>query len=140
MACGTSEDGPRSVPLCLAEAADATCTQVAYGIVNGTISPTFSDIFTRTLKPSCGSNGSCHAGTSPQAGLRLDDEAAAYQDLMSGNAAGTTARVIPNDLKCGELVVRLETPNETWTMPKGGHLPDNVLCVIRHWIADGAQP
>jgi len=140
IACGTNDDEARPVPLCLTQPADATCTDVAYGIHNGTISPTFNEIFTRTLKPSCGSNGSCHAGPTAQNGLQLDDEATAYQDLMSGNAAGTTARVIPNDVKCGELIVRLETPNETWTMPKGGHLPENLLCVIRHWIADGAQP
>jgi hypothetical protein len=140
IACGASEDPPRSVPSCLDQAADVACTEVAYGIHNGAIAPTFNEIFTRTLKPSCGANGSCHAGPTAQNGLRLDDEATAYQDLMSENAAGTTARVIPNDSKCGELIVRLETPNETWTMPKGGQLPENLLCVIRHWIANGAQP
>ena len=140
IACGTSDDETRPVPLCLAQAADATCTEVAYGIKNGTIAPTFNEIFTRTLQPRCGSNASCHAGSNAQHGLRLDDEATAYQNLMSDNAAGTTARVIPNDLNCGELIVRLETPNEPGTMPKGDHLEENLLCVIRHWIADGAQP
>jgi hypothetical protein len=140
VACGPSDDEARPVPLCLAAPADASCANVAYGIHNGAISPTFNEIFTRTLQPSCGSNASCHAGDNPQNGLRLDDEAVAYQGLMAKNAAGTTARVIPNDLTCGELIVRLETPNEPWTMPKGGHLPENLLCVIRHWIDDGAQP
>lgn len=140
VACGPSEDEARPVPLCLAQAADATCTEVAYGMHSGAIAPTFNEIFTRTLQPSCGSNASCHAGANAQHGLHLDDEATAYRDLMAENAAGTTARVIPNDVKCGELIVRLETPNEPWTMPKGDHLPENVLCVIRHWIADGAQP
>lgn len=137
--CGTNDDEPRPVPLCLAQPANATCTEVEYGFHNGTIAPTFDEIFTRTLAQSCGSSPRCHAGDQPQNGLRLDNVDTAYQDLMSENAAGTTARVIPNDVKCGELIVRLETPNETWTMPKGGHLPENVLCVIRHWIADGAQ-
>jgi hypothetical protein len=139
MACGgTNDDQSAQVPLCLDKAADANCTNVAYGIHNGSIAPTFSELFTRTLKPSCGSSTSCHAGTNAQHGLRLDDEATAYDSLMAQNAAGTTARVIPNDLKCGELIVRLETPNEPWTMPKGGHLSDDLLCVVRHWIAEGA--
>lgn len=136
--CGPSDEETDAVPLCLDAPADGSCTDVAYGIHNSAIAPTFSEIFARTLQPSCGSNASCHAGASAQHGLRLDDEATAYQGLMAKNAAGTTARVIPNDLKCGELIVRLETPNKSWTMPKGGHLPENLLCVIRHWIADGA--
>lgn len=139
LACGgTKDDGATTVPLCLDKAADATCTSVAYGIHNQVIAPTFTEIFTKTLKPSCGSSTSCHAGSNAQHGLRLDDETTAYDDLMAKNAAGTTARVIPNDLKCGELIVRLETPDEPWTMPKGGHLPDDLLCVFRHWIAEGA--
>jgi hypothetical protein len=140
VACGPSDEAVDAVPLCLDEPVNGSCTDVAYGIHNGAIAPTFNEIFTRTLEPSCGSNGACHAGANAQHGLRLDDETTAYQDLMAENAAGTTARVIPNDLKCGELIVRLETPNKSWTMPKGGHLPENLLCVIRHWIADGAQP
>ena len=140
VACGpTDGDEAHPVPLCLAQAADASCTQVAYGIHNQVITPTFDEIFTRTLQPRCGSSPSCHAGASAQNGLHLDDATTAYQDLLAENAAGTTQRVIPNDVKCGELIVRLETPNEPWTMPKGDHLPDNVLCVIRHWIADGAK-
>jgi hypothetical protein len=139
VACGPSDEETDEVPLCLAEPANGSCTDVAYGIHNGAISPTFNEIFTRTLQPSCGSNAACHAGANAQRGLRFDDETTAYQDLMAKNAAGTTARVIPNDLKCGELIVRLETPNKSWTMPKGSHLPENLLCVIRHWIADGAQ-
>jgi hypothetical protein len=106
---------------------------------NGAIAPTFNEIFTKTLQPRCGSNSSCHTGANPQHGLILDDEVAAYQGLMSRNAAGTTARVIPNDTKCGELIVRLETPNHSWTMPKGEYLDENVRCVFRHWIADGAK-
>jgi preprotein translocase subunit SecD len=139
VACGPSKtDESTAVALCLDAPADASCTDVAYGLHNGQIAPTFDEIFMRTLQPSCGSSTSCHAGAHPQNGLSLDDAATAYTDLMSKNAAGTEARVIPNDLKCGELIVRLETANEPWSMPKAGHLPDNLLCVIRHWIADGA--
>ena len=140
-ACGTNDSSSdNSVPLCLEKPADATCTNVIYGIHNGQISPTFSEIFTNTLKPGCGSNASCHSGPNPQNGLSLDDEATAYANLMKKNAAGTNDRVKPGDLKCGELIVRLETPNESWSMPKGDHLPEGLLCVIRHWIADGAKP
>lgn len=139
VACGSEEAPADTVPPCLEAPADGDCTQVAYGMHNGQIAPTFSEIFSRTLQPSCGTTASCHAAPG-QNGLALDDEATAYADLMAKNAAGTTSRVIPNDLKCGELVVRLETPNQTWSMPQGAHLPDNLLCVIRHWIANGAQP
>ena len=139
VACGSSDgDSTNAEPICLDKPADATCTTVPYGIHNGQIAPTFSDIFSHTLQQSCGSQTTCHAGSRPQNGLALDVQATAYTDLMAENAAGTTRRVIPRDTKCGELIVRLETPNVSWGMPKGSHLPDDLLCVFRHWIAEGA--
>lgn len=132
--------GPKEAdnePLCLSKPADATCTDAAYGVHDGMLAPTFSDVFNGTLKMHCTQPG-CHASVDPQNGLVLDVEATAYTDLLAENAAHTEARVIPNNVTCGELIVRLETANESWSMPQGSHLSDQELCAIRHWIADGA--
>jgi hypothetical protein len=132
--------GPKEAdaePLCLSKPADATCTDAAYGVHDGVLMPTFSDVFNGTLKGQCTQAG-CHGSVEPQNGLELDVEATAYTDLLGENAAHTEARVIPRNVTCGELIVRLETANESWSMPQGGHLTDQELCAIRHWIADGA--
>ncbi len=132
---GPKEADPE--PLCLSKPADATCTDAAYGVHDGKLQPTFSDVFENTIKGTC-TNPGCHGSMNPQNGLVLDDEATAYTDLLAENAAHTEARVIPGNVTCGELIVRLETANESWSMPQGGHLTDQELCAIRHWIADGA--
>jgi len=140
-ACG-SRPTDSTPPLCLAEPADATCTNALYGFHNGVLSPTFDDVFTNTLSPTCGTE-KCHvAGVAPN-GLELDMEDLAYTDLMAENAAGTEKRVIPGDTKCGEMIVRIETHDRPWSMPLGQPpglpLDDGTLCAIRHWIANGAQ-
>lgn len=128
--------GDHPEPRCLSQPADAACTTVLYGLHNGVIAPTFDDVFTNTLQPVCGASG-CHSGQSPQRGLKLDDINAAYQTLLEKNAAGED-RVIPGDVQCGKVIVRLETAGEPWSMPPGHHLDEPTLCAIRHWIADGA--
>src|SRR4051794_6261125 len=71
-ACGTDSGHGDAEPACLAEPADASCTNVLYGLHDGKIAPTFDEIFTRTLLPTCGVS-ECHAAPSPKAGLELDD-------------------------------------------------------------------
>lgn len=131
---GRSESG---VPRCLEVEPDVSCTSALYGDHGGKLAPTYADVFTHTFKSSCARPG-CHTGPHPANGLSFDDETASYDALMSTNAAGTNARLIPGNVTCGELVVRLETANESWSMPQGGHLDEPTLCAIRHFIAEGA--
>jgi hypothetical protein len=123
-------------PTCLAAPADVTCTSALYGLHGGQIAPTFQEVFDNTIAKVCAASG-CHSGASPQAGLKLDDIDTAYKALLATNAAGER-RVIPGDVKCGKVLVRLETAGETWSMPPGAHLDEQTLCSIRHWIKDGA--
>jgi hypothetical protein len=133
-ACGSSDDG--SEPACLAAAPSLDC-KAAYGLVNGQIAPTFDDVWTRTLLPTCGISG-CHAGPNPQNGLALDVEDTAYTDLMGASSTGEP-RVTPGNASCGKFMVRLETAGQSWSMPPGNHLDDATLCSIRHWVANGAK-
>lgn len=144
LACGLVAScgggGAATEPVCLDTAADATCTKALYGIHGGQLAPTFQDVFDNTLSRTCGVAG-CHGGAHPQAGLKLDDIDAAYQGLLATDAAGER-RVIPGDVKCGKVIVRLESVAEPWSMPPGGasaHLDEETLCAIRHWIKDGAK-
>jgi hypothetical protein len=134
-ACSGTEESVE--PTCLDQPADAACQNPLYGVHGGVIAPTFDDVFTRTLQPVCGASG-CHSGASPRAGMRLDDIDLAYQALTSQNAAGED-RVIPGDVQCGKVIVRLEMAGKPWSMPPGKHLDEGTLCAIRHWIANGAQ-
>jgi Planctomycete cytochrome C len=138
-ACSGDSSKGESEPTCLNEAADATCTVALYGIHDGKLAPTFQDVFDNTLKQTCGAS-SCHSGDAPQGGLKLDDINAAYTGLLATNAEGER-RVIPGDVTCGKVIVRLESVDKPWSMPPGhgSHLDDKELCAIRHWIKDGAN-
>jgi hypothetical protein len=96
----------------------------------------FPEVFSRTLDRKC-AEAACHSSERRQGGLVLADEDTAYEHLLGPGSDGRQ-RVIPGDTQCGKLIVRLETPGEPWSMPAGSHLMDTELCVIRHWIADGA--
>lgn len=134
--CGPSADGSTE-PACLAQAGTLNCSPL-YGVAaNGDIAPTFDELWSRTLKPVCAQPG-CHVAPNPQNGLALNDENTAYADLLGKSSTGEP-RVTPKDLRCGKFIVRLETAGEPWSMPPGNHLDEPVLCVIRHWIANGAQ-
>jgi len=120
-------------PECLPQAADASCTDPLY-------KPTFENLFNNTLSQHCGVGG-CHVSSDPPLGLALDQIDTAYQDLMAKDPNGHV-RVKGGDLKCGELIVRLESVNKPWSMPRTGsdaHLDEPTLCAIRQWIAQGAQ-
>lgn len=131
----SSSDNPGQ-PACLAQPGNLDC-QAAYGLVNGEIAPTFDELWTRTLKPTCGVAG-CHSGPSPQNGLALDVEDTAYAGLTGPGTDGAP-RVKAGDTTCGQFMVRLETPGEPWSMPPGNHLDEPTLCVIRHWVKNGAK-
>ncbi len=124
-----SGDGNGSdVPKCLAKPANTDCS-LAY-------EPTFHNVWQYTLKKTCAAVG-CHSGSMPMGNMALDVEDQAYTNLMS-NASDGERRVIPNDVTCGELVVRLNTKNATYSMPRGTSLPAGELCSIMQWIAMGA--
>jgi hypothetical protein len=130
--CSGGSTGNDAQPTCLATPADGACKDPLY-------QPTFHELFTNTLQPTCGANG-CHSGSNPQGGLQLGDtEQVAYAALMANDENGMP-RVTANDLSCGQFIVRLETPGKPWSMPFGSHLDPQKLCVIQQWIAQGAKP
>jgi hypothetical protein len=143
-ACGGGTDDPATPadqpPACLPEPADGSCQSALYGVepVTGEIQPTFSDVFAGTLEQKCATTTACHRGTEAQRGLALDDPDTAY-DLLLGESSSGHPIVVPGDLACGELLVRLESGSTRFSMPPGRLLGEPELCAIRHWIAQGAS-
>ena len=75
----------------------------------------------------------CHGAEKPQAGLRLDSEAAALKGGESG------AVIIPGDSEKSPLVKRLVGNGEEERMPMGaGPLPAAQIKLIRAWIDQNA--
>lgn len=99
--------------------------------------PTYENVFTRTLEPSCAVDGPCHNAASAQGGLVYEDPDEAY-DLLLG--VDGEARVVPGDPGCSLLVRRLESDNPGFRMPPGQTpLPAEERCSVIQWIADGAE-
>jgi len=101
-------------------------------------SPTYDEIFTRTLHPTCAqAGGSCHAAAGAQGGLVFEDADTAYALLLG--QMGERARVVPGDTSCSVLVERLSSTDKTVVMPPGGALPDAERCAVIQWIKQGAK-
>lgn len=97
--------------------------------------PTFDNVYSRTLEPTCGAAGSqCHAREGAQNGLIFADPDEAYEHLLS---AGEPL-VVPGDPACSPVVRRIEATGAL-QMPPGDPLPAAERCSIIQWIENGAE-
>ena len=93
--------------------------------------PTFDNIHTKTLVPSCALSGaSCHSSQGQQGGLALDDPDIAY--------SGITSRINAADPGCSVLFERLSSSEPAMVMPPGKPLPASEQCAIAQWVQAGA--
>lgn len=101
----------------------------------------FDDVQLEVFNKSC---VDCHSGSSPPAGLTLE-EGAAY-DAIVGVASTQRPelnRVKPNDPNNSYLFIKITgddriAPN-TFRMPIGGSLSDEQIQLVEDWIAAGAK-
>lgn len=99
--------------------------------------PTFDQVFTRTLKPTCALSGaSCHASEGAMGGLVLADADGAYAALLGQNGART--RVVAGDAACSLIIERLDATDAN-VMPPGAPLADAERCAVAQWIQNGAK-
>jgi hypothetical protein len=99
--------------------------------------PTFDQIYTRTLKPTCAISGaSCHASEGAMGGLVFADADGAYAELLGQN--GAKKRVVAGDAACSLVMERLAA-TEGALMPPGAPLADAERCAIARWIQNGAK-
>lgn len=111
-----------------------TCTTPPPASCAPLYEPTFTQIFTRTLQPSCGLSGSsCHADDGRQGGLVFVREQESYDLLVA------KGKVRPGDPSCSDLMVRLLSSDPFARMPPGKALDPGAQCAIRLWIEAGAK-
>ena len=99
--------------------------------------PIYQTIFDNILHRTCAIGmGSCHTSDVAMGGLVFEDADVAYALLLG--QMGARQRVVPTDPACSFLVVRLESTDPNYVMPKGSRLSDEAICDVVQWIAQGA--
>jgi hypothetical protein len=94
--------------------------------------PTFDNVYTMTLRDSCGSaRSSCHSAVGRRGGMTFEDEAHAYASLLAG-------RVMPGDPACSKMIVRTDSPGAPYQMPPGDPLGEPARCALIQWVQAGA--
>jgi len=94
--------------------------------------PTFDNIYTMTLRDSCGSqSASCHSAVGMQGGMSFQDQQHAFDALRAG-------RVVPGNPGCSKMIVRTDSPGAPYQMPPGDPLSEPARCALIQWVAAGA--
>lgn len=109
-------------PACIA--VDTSCAPL--------YAPTFDNIYTMTLRDTCGSQrASCHSAAGMSGGMSFQDESHAFAALRNG-------RVVPGDPACSKMIVRTDSPGAPYQMPPGDALSAAERCVLIQWVQAGA--
>jgi hypothetical protein len=94
--------------------------------------PTFDNVYTMTLKDTCGSTlSSCHSAVGLRGGMSFQDEQHAYDALLAG-------RVMPGNPGCSKMIVRTDSLGAPYQMPPGDPLKEPERCALIQWVAAGA--
>ena len=94
--------------------------------------PTFDNVYTNTLQPTCGFEGTaCHSADGAQGGLVFAELEASYDNVLD--------RIEPGDPACSLLIQRIDAPDVADAMPPGDPLSEAERCAIRMWIDAGAE-
>ncbi len=121
--------GPAPTPAACVEGLDLGCSPL--------YSPSFDQVYARTLQPTCAQSGaSCHSAEGKQGGLDFDDPDRAYAALLGEGSE--EARVIAGDPACSLLVERLVSSDPKLQMPPGNPLSAAERCALVQWIEKGA--
>src|ERR1043165_3003220 len=96
--------------------------------------PTFPNVYTYTIKGSCGTDdSSCHSASGRAGGLSMATMDEAYSGLLMGGP-----RVKPGDPSCSEMIVRTDSPGKDYQMPPGDPLTPEARCALIQWAQMGA--
>jgi hypothetical protein len=99
--------------------------------------PTFDQVYTRTLQPTCAqAGGSCHSAEGAMGALVFADPDAAYAALLG--QSGAEPRVVAGDAACSLITGRLYDTGSR-VMPPGSPLADAERCAVVLWIQNGAK-
>ena len=95
----------------------------------------WSNVHAQTVSPSCAASG-CHDDDTPAGGLSLTSPAVAWTQLVSPPSGD--ARVLAGDAACSPMIKRIEADG-SGVMPPGAQLSEAERCVLRLWVAQGAN-
>lgn len=111
-----------------------SCVDIDYEGCTQLYPPTWDEVWTQTLAPTCGSGGTaCHPSGGPPGSLTFQDQAVTYDELIDGG------HVIAADPGCSPVMIRLESDDPGVRMPPGQTpIPEGARCSIATWIAAGA--
>jgi hypothetical protein len=127
---GADEPGMRSPPPSCVENLNVDCKAVQYPESN------YATIYRELIQPQCALGSSCHGTDSAMGGLVLTNADDTYDALLG--TKGGTKRVLPGDAACSPLMVRLESRDPNFQMPRGNRLSEAALCNFIQWIEQGA--
>jgi hypothetical protein len=114
-----SSDG---IPACIT--VDTSCAPL--------YAPTFDNVYTTTLKNTCGSEvNACHSAAGRQGNVSFESEPIAYAALIDGH-------VTPGDPGCSQMVVITSSVGARFQMPPGDPLSAAERCALIHWVQAGA--
>jgi hypothetical protein len=123
---------------CTGKGAASECVTSVSATCSPLYPPTFDEVYTRTLAPTCAQPGGvCHGSSGVQGGLFFATEDSAY-GLLLGETDGHP-RVLPGNPSCSILVERLESTDPTKVMPPEAPLSAAETCAIVQWISGGAK-
>jgi len=129
-ACGVDEaPGPAAPPDCV-ENLNLNCSPSDDPPIYPTIYPTL-------IQPQCTLGSSCHSADGAMGGLVLAKADDTYDTLLG--LKGGTKYVVPGDAACSPLMVRLESHDPNFQMPRGSRFSEPQLCDFVKWIQAGAQ-
>jgi len=127
---GDSDVNPPAPPPCV-DNLNVDCTELRFN------PPIYSTIFQQIIQPQCTLGSSCHSADAAMGGLVLVNADDTYDRLLG--LKGGTKYVLPRDPKCSPLMVRLESTDPNYVMPRGSRLTEPELCDFVQWIKQGAQ-
>ena len=129
-ACSSTDVEGRPPPPTCVENLDISCA-----VLNDP--PVYSTIYQKTIQPQCTLGSGCHSTDAAMGGLVLANADDTYDALLG--LKGGAKHVVPRDAACSPLMVRLESHDPNFQMPRGSRLSDAALCDFVKWIQAGAQ-
>lgn len=121
---------------CSSGADPTECNDATTATCNPLYTPTFDHVYTMTLQPHCGSDSrSCHSDSGMAGGMSFATIDQAYSALLEPGQD----RVIPGDIHCSIMLIRVMSDDSSIQMPRGSSLPDAEKCSLIQWVDQGAQ-
>lgn len=121
---------------CSSGADPTECNDAITATCNPQYPPTFQNVYDFTLAPHCGSGArACHSDQGMAGGMSFATIDQAYAELLEPGQD----RVIPGDIHCSIMLIRVMSDDNSIKMPRGSSLEPAEQCALIQWVDQGAQ-